>query len=1014
MEDFVFVGDLEIVKGGSLFEEETEESLKSNLEDTDKAIDELKEQVLKLSGQLSDLEKRREGLTKKLNALSRNYMEIQPGTPLLTKAASVDEKSLFLFELFHGRHDVFAVRHWNAKTGKVSYFPLCMNAWTQRCLLKQHRDKGGLGPKPDCSSCNARMYEELTPQLIKIRQLSNPDSHGNNGIGIYPMLPGNVCRFVAIDLDEATWQNDALEIADSARKSGFQMAIERSFSGNGAHLWLFFSEDVPALKARRLAFSFLDKACSNSKTVTLKSYDRIFPAQDAVVNEGLGNLILMPLLAGAAGRLEPKGTVFVDNEFRTYPDQMSFLSSLPRYSEHDVDKYLLSAETSFGPCLWKEDDEIDVLWKSHLPKISRKDCLAYPLPVFLSAGISIPKAAMSAKLQDAFKRIACFHNPEYYKAIRRNAGFASKDISSFVSSFVESESVLQLPRGMVSQFENYLETNGIEYKISDLRKSNTGLDASFKGVLKEEQFPAIGAMTKKDMGILRAATSFGKTVVAAALIAEQKEKTLILVPKNNLLGQWKKSLQTFLEVKNTPVKREGKRINKTGVGIYGGGKDNVSGYVDVATFQTVASRLPGFIREYGMVIVDECHHVAADSLLKVMQSVCPRYVYGLSATVKRDDGLENLVYSQCGNVIFEYNADKLAYIRGIRQCFVPRFTSSTISNQTGRHFNHIEAIKTLASDDVRNSLIVSDAVALSLHGHKTLVLTGLKEHASKLNDMLRSKGVRSVMLTGEMSKTRLGEADRLIFGNECDVIVATGKYMGEGTDIPFLDTLLIATPVSWEGIVSQYAGRIAREYENKKEICIYDYVDICIPQFAKMYSKRLVTYRKLGYVSKSDKDSDVGQRAGLFPGKTFYTQNDVYAPFIHSIRCARKSIIICSPQIFMSSATHDILDELRNARERGVVVEIRTCSMSRPMNPEAQKEALDYLAGFDFYVCTSDDCLIRFATIDESELWFGDINFLGGAIKKTDSHVQEAEQKLLLHLFNSQAVDALRDLVFLM
>lgn len=683
MEDFIFVGDLEIHKEGTLFEEETEESLKVSIAEIEKTVSEIREQILSLSGQLSDLENRREDLTKRLSTLSRKYSDIQLGTPLLTKAASVDEKAQFLFELFHGRRDVYAVRRWNAKTGKVSYYPLCINAWTQRCLLKQHKDKGSSGTKPDCGFCDARMYEELTPLLIRVRQLSNPDIHGTNGIGIYPMLPGNICRFVAIDLDEATWQNDALEIADVARKSGFQMAIERSFSGNGAHLWLFFTEDIPALKARKLAFSFLDRACRNSKTVTLKSYDRIFPAQDAVGDEGLGNLILMPLMAGAAGRIEPKGTVFVDNEFRTYPDQLSFLSSLPRYSEHDIDKYLLSAETSSGPCLWREEDEVDVLWRSRLPKVSRKDCSVFPLPVFLSAGISIPKAAMSAKFQDALKRMACFHNPEYYRAIRRNAGFALKSISSFVQAFVESDSVLQLPRGMIPQFESYLKISDIECKIVDKRKYNTKLDAVFIGKLKREQYPAFEAMMKKDMGILRAATSFGKTVVAAALIAERKEKTLILVPKNDLLNQWKKSLESFLEIRNKPVKREGKRINKAGIGLFGGGKDSISGYVDIATFQTVASRIPEFVRGYGMVIVDECHHVAADSLLKVMQSVCPRYVYGLSATVKRDDGLENLVYSQCGNVIFEFNADKLAYIRGIRQCFVPRFTSSTVTNQTG-------------------------------------------------------------------------------------------------------------------------------------------------------------------------------------------------------------------------------------------------------------------------------------------------------------------------------------------
>lgn len=1012
MSEFTFIGNLEICRTGSSKTEETEASLQADIAATDKLIDEVSEQILNLSGHLEELKRKKEVLQKKIDSFSKSYTEIQLGTPILTKASSIDEKILFLFDLFHGRRDVYAVRKWNEKTGKVSYFPRCMNAWTPRCPLKRHKDKGGVGPKPDCSSCSAKLYEELTPLLIRIRQMSNYDSHGNNGIGIYPMLPGNTCWFVAIDLDEATWQKDSLEIVDIARNNGFQMAIERSFSGNGAHLWLFFSEEVPAVKARKLAFSFLDKACQNTKTVTLKSYDRVFPAQDAVEEGGLGNLILMPLMAGSATRDDPKGTVFVDNEFHSYPDQISFLSSVPKYSEHDIDKYLLPVETTSGPCLWAGDEEIDVLWKNRLPKIERKDCLSYPLPVFLSAGVSIPKAAMTAKLQDALKRMSCFHNPEYYKALRRNSGFVSEGINSFVQTFIESESVLQLPRGLLDQFERYLESNGIEYEINDKRKSCTRLDVEFKGTLKKEQNPALEAMAKKDIGILRAATSFGKTVVAAAMIARRKEKTLILVPKNDLLNQWKNSLEAFLEVGNKPQKREGKRANRTGIGLYGGGKDSVSGYVDIATFQTAASKMPEFIREYGMVIVDECHHVAADSLLKVMQSVCPRYVYGLSATVKRDDGLDNLVYSQCGDVVFEYNADKLAYERGIRQCFVPRLTNSTISNQDGKHFNHIEAIKTLSLDAARNELIVSDAVFLSGQGHKPLVLTGLKEHASELNAKLISKGLNSVLLTGEISKTDLRNAERQIEEKGCDVIVATGKYLGEGTDIPFLDTLLIATPVSWEGVVSQYAGRIAREYENKIETCIYDYVDICVPQFARMYSKRLTTYRKLGYVSKSEENSDHYSK-GLSYGKTFYSQNDILVPFLSSIRSAHDLIVISSPQIFISSATKEIISELCAALENGVKVEIRTCSLNNPLNPEAQKEALDYLSDTGFVVHASDGCFIRFAAIDSNEVWFGDLNLLGGAIKRDESVHKDEDSKIMMHVFNGQAAEALQDSVFL-
>lgn len=1004
MSEFLFVSDLNIENPKDLFVEETEESLKGK-----ELI--IKEEIHVLSYKLALLNKKLDEIQKQLTKFEQAHRDIILGKPTLTKNDSIYEKACFLFDLFHGRRDVYATRRWNKEKEKVSYFPRCINAWSQVCPLKLQKDSGIRGKKADCSSCNYKHYEELNPNLIIIRQLRNPDEHGNNSIGIYPMLNDNVCRFVAMDFDESTWKEDAITVADEARKSGFQIAIERSFSGNGAHLWLFFSEDVPAFKARKLVFSFLDKACQLSKTLSLNSYDRIFPTQDTIEENGLGNLILMPLVFGAVRRKEDKGTVFVNNNFQVYPDQIAFLSSLPRYAEKDIDIYLSEESASRFQLLPEiKIDEIDVLVSKRLPQLSQKDVLDGELPVFLSAGISIPKAVISPKLQDALKRMTCFSNPEYYKAIKRNRGYVPEGISSFVQTSIESETVLQMPRGYLDFFKRYMKISGIKLSEKDLRVANTNLQVFFSGELYNEQEAAVEALLEHDIGVLKAATSFGKTVVAAKLIAERKEKTLVLVEKTDLLKQWKKSLQAFLKINSDPEMRPGKRVNKTKIGIYSGSTDSVCGLVDIATFQSLSSRMPEFVRNYGMVIVDECHHVAADSFTKVLQTVRPKYLYGLSATVKRDDGLEKIVFAHCGNIVFEYKASQLANLRGIAQSIVPRFTCSTVSLQTSRTFNHTKAIKELSADNVRNNLIVQDSLQLVHKNKKVLILTALIEHASTLQKLLKNSGAKAVMINGSMSKTDLANANEVIESGNCSIIISTGKYLGEGTDIPYLDSLMIASPISWEGVVSQYAGRIARQYEGKTKTLIYDYVDVNIPQYAKMYIKRLSTYRKLGYSlsqHESEAISGSNDNLGLFHEKSFYSQFDILEPIIDSIRCAKTRIIISSPEIFISSSTKTLSEELQKAKLNGIEVEIRTKTIETALNKEAQTESLTFFKEQFFTVIHSQCDFLRFAVIDSNEVWFGNINLLGGAIKKKQT--DDAEQKVMMHIYSASVAKSLED-----
>ncbi len=994
---FIFKDDLHIE---SSLESENEESLSELLSKAENEILSLKTQILDLTNALSEKEKQKASIAEKLESLTSTKLEIKLNEPALHPGATTAERIEFLFELFHGRRDAYATRYLKKEENRIAYSPVCSGRFHPGCILllprEERKDKS-------CLDCSLRNLTPFTPEIYYRNNIQNRDERGIGAVGIYPMLPGNMCRFLAIDLDEKTWQHDALEIADVARRDGFQMAIERSFSGNGAHLWLFFSEEIPAAKARELAFSFIDKACERSKSVSLKSYDRIFPTQDTIAPDGLGNLILMPIVRSAAMRKVDPGTVFVDNDFVKYPDQIRFLSSVPQYTRRDVETYLVSPRASSSSSFTLSpfsDEDADVVWRNRLPSVSEKDLLTDVLPVFLSAGLSIPKGAMNARLQNGLKRLACFTNPEYFITKNRNKGYVPEGISLFIETFIESEEVLQLPRGLRSALEKYLKLSGIPFRITDNRASDTGLDAAFNGELRSEQDEAFNALMSHETGILQAATSFGKTVVAARLIATRRERTLILVQSRNLLVQWEEKLRSFLTVRNAPLEREGKHINRTGIGIYGASTNSLSSYVDIAMIQTVSIRMPDFIRDYGMVIVDECHHLAADTFVKVMHAVRPKYIYGLSATVERKDRLEKIEYAQCGSVIYRYDAGKLAYKRGMTQTFVPRFTSATSRASFSARFRNDESQKDIAFDEGRNDLIARDISKLYRDGRRIVVLTHLIDHISEIEKRLGKMYIPVVTINGSMaSRDKKNALERINNPENRAVIISTGKFLGEGTDIPYLDTLIVAAPVGWKGIVSQYVGRISREYEGKNEILIYDYVDIFIPAFVAMYNKRLKAYRGLGYIIKSETGEEGIRDASR---RSFFSEYDIYPSLSALIKNAEKSIVISSPHLELNFGSEKIINDLSDAAERGVSVSVRTTE-------ENTEDVLSFIRRRGITVLRTSDCYLKYAVFDTSTLLFGELNLLGSFInvKEGTASFKSENPRVMILVNNPEAASAL-------
>ena len=591
--------------------------------------------------------------------------------------------------------------------------------------------------------------------------------------------------------------------------------------------------------------------------------------------------------------------------------------------------------------------------------------------------------------------MSSFYNPEYILKQRLNKGYVSQSEKSVIEGFTEDKTYINLPRGIKVDFERYLQKYGIKYVFKDERVCETGLDVTCSKELRKEQIPVLEAFLDNDIGIFAGATSFGKTVIAEKLIEARKEKTLIIVNSTNLLEQWEKTLKEDMTINNKVEKREGKRLNKTGIGVLGNQRDTMTGLIDVVTFQSLFSQFPEMVKEYGMVIIDECHHVAADTYCLPLQELKAKYVYGLTATDKRRDKFDKYVYWLCGPVIAEYSADKLAYQRGISQYFVPRFTDSSLSIECEKSNNYMDKMKELTMDEKRNELIANDVASLLKRGRKILVLTHLVEHVIVLKQKLQEIGLKAITIVGSMSRIEkrdiISEINENINGQS--IIISTGQYLGEGTDIPYLDTLLMATPISWEGKIAQFVGRIAREYDGKQYTLIYDYVDFCIPLFYSMYQKRIKTYSSLGYISY---DPFSGEKTVSLDTKSFFLQHEIYSPLLSSFGKAKKKIIISSPSLFMTSSVSGIIAFLEKAISKGVSVCVITSKESRASKQNKHNKVVKELEKIGVSVDEREESFQKFVLIDSSEVWFGSVCVLADVMIQGTKD----EEKGMLHLFN--------------
>jgi superfamily II DNA or RNA helicase/very-short-patch-repair endonuclease len=753
----------------------------------------------------------------------------------VTRTSTVEAKIALFRSLFRGRVDVYPRRFENRKTGRSGYAPACANEWVRGVCEK---------PRIKCAECPHRRFLPVTDDVIRWH-LSGRDAAGQPFVaGVYPLLQDETCWFLAVDFDKAEWQDDARAFLETCAHVHIHAALERSRSGRGSHVWLFFKEAVPAALARRLGSHLLTETMERRPDLGFDSYDRLFPSQDMLPQGRFGNLIALPLQKAARDR---GGSVFLDDQLAPWADQWAFLSRVGKIDRLHAERIVQDAERRgrvVGVRLPPQEDGDAEPWSAPPSRHSREPVPAGELPasieLVLGNQIYIAKNGLSPALRNRLLRIAAFQNPEFYKA--QAMRLSTHDKPRVIACAEDHSQHIGLPRGCLDEIQDTLSDLGILVALRDERNSGQSLKATFRGNLRVEQHAAAKAMLAHDTGVLAATTAFGKTVVAAWLIARRGVNTLVLVHRRQLLEQWIERLSTFLD------------LPAASIGRIGGGRNRPSGQVDVALIQSLVKKgvVDDRVGEYGHLIVDECHHLPAQSFERVARQARARFVTGLSATIARKDGHHPIILMQCGPVRYRVNAKAQAAARPFAHVVVVQPTSfrPVRPPDTDKRAEFQALYQELVVDEQRNQQICDDVIDAIRGGRSPLVLTERNEHVDRLEQLLAARAANLVVLRAGMGKKqRQMVAERLaaIPRDEPRVLLATGKYIGEGFDDARLDTLFLTLPVSWRGTVAQYAGRLHRLYDGKRDVRIYDYADLDVPMLARMFDRRCRGYEAIGY-----------------------------------------------------------------------------------------------------------------------------------------------------------------------
>lgn len=746
---------------------------------------------------------------------------------------STHEKIKLYKSRFKARTDIYAKRYFNKKLQKFIYSPV--TTFTN-----------GM---PDRNN-----HLPLTNEVIK------EHLKGEKFIGLYPLLLDNKTNFLVIDIDKKNWKTIVTSICSVSKKYGLKPSVEKSQSGNGGHIWYFFEVPIKAKLARNLGKELLKATMAVNPDISFEAFDRLFPNQDELPDGGFGNLIAAPL---QFERMKQGNSVFIDSEFNPFENQWDFLEQVETLSEQDVVNAINNLLNEYKFQLYSSKKEDNELIKDETYNFKNE------ITVIRSNQLYFPIDELTNKQIMVLRWGASFYNPEYF--LKQKQRFSTWDTPQYISLAHKYEHYIGLPRG--------LETNLVDkisnIKILDRTVKGQTIGAKFIGSLRENQKHALVSLMQNNMGVLAARTGFGKTVISASLIAQRNCSTLIIVNNKNLGDQWFKRLNEFLQVSGEPLKEytpTGRKKKKHKIGTIYGGKKSVSNLIDIATVQTLSKmkNIDDFLDNYGMVIIDEVHHVAAVTFDQVVMHSKAKYIYGLSATPYRRDKYDPIIFMRAGSIAFKTEKVDEKQILNVSRKLIPRITkigelnTSQINNQSIS-----ENYEMIIHSDDRNKMIVQDIVDNNNCGRHQLVLTQRIMHIKILSKLI-PKTIKVFELSGSQKpKENKRVIDEITKYTDPYVILATGSFVGEGFDLATIDTLLLVMPISWKGNTEQYVGRMSRNVDTKNELLLFDYVDLLVPMFARMYQKRLRTYRDLHY---SIVDNGTNSMSRIFDNNSGLTQ----------------------------------------------------------------------------------------------------------------------------------------------
>lgn len=715
--------------------------------------------------------------------------------------AKMNERIQLFSNLFKGRKDIYAYR-WVSKDGDSGYAP--------------------------AKNSKSNSYYPLTKTVI--------EGHltGDLTLGIYPLLRNNTCWFLAIDFDKNDWKEDVKHFIGTCKQLRIPAYMERSRSGNGCHVWFFFTEPISATLAREFGTLLLTYTIDRRNKRELKSFDRMFPNQDELTKGKFGNLIALPLQGQSR---KEHNSVFIDENFNPFKDQWDYLAKVNRISKKEIQSLI---NTSSNKNMFIQEGPV-------VAPLSNK------INIICTNGIYINTNEISQHILEQVVGLAKFSNPDYYRAEKKR--HSTKRIPRVIDCSERDGNYLILPRGCLEDLKELLKKASIDYTLVNNTYLGSRVDVNFTGKLSFHQEESLGSMTKFNTGILEAAMGFGKTVIGAALIAERKVNTLVIVHRKQLMNQWREQLGAFLDIQPEQI------------GLIGGGKNSRQGKIDIAMIQSIKDEKKlKDLNKYGQIIVDECHHFSAYTFEKVLKRFDSAYVHGLTATSKRKDGHEAIMRMQLGRTRYKISAKDLSKLRPFKHILIPRYTSFK-SKLIDKGNTNEGLYKELILDEKRNTMIFNDVLKELEQGAAPIILTERVDHVKILADKFAGFTKNLFILTGNLSDrekaSRLDALNKLPDEEE-RLIIATGKYIGEGFDNPRLDTLFLIFPFSWKGTLQQYVGRLHRVHEQKSVVKVYDYIDRKEGIFENMYENRKKGYKALGYVMPKEGQEKLTEQMKLF------------------------------------------------------------------------------------------------------------------------------------------------------